>query len=236
MAAPLQTLPAAGTITEGTDIVYLQQPSKSTKDTKATLSQILAAPYAAVAAEATARAAADATLTTNLANEITRSTNAEGVLRYDLSVQQALESNFTNLQSIFEAPSVVATNLAGIQGQYRAVSTRRADGSYLGATASFHWAPASAAASGWTFSSGVVSSGIGALGAAFVAFLESTWEISAGATWPHRTLFGHLFLLTGVLPLVVFQDDAGVKSFKIIGTVPSTLQVAGEARLYVPGV
>lgn len=48
MPTPLQSLPSAGTITEATDIAYLQQPSQTVKDTKATLAQILAGPYAAI--------------------------------------------------------------------------------------------------------------------------------------------------------------------------------------------
>lgn len=93
MTAPLQALPSAGTITEGTDIVYLQQPSKSTKDTKATLTQILAAPYAAISTETTARVNADTTLTNNLDTEATTRANADTTLTNNLTAETAARTN-----------------------------------------------------------------------------------------------------------------------------------------------
>lgn len=254
MAAPLQTLPGPAVINEASDIVYLQQTSKPTKDVKASLAQIFVGPYLAVSNEVTART----TAVTNEANarisadaaEVTarnaaiaaEATARDAAISTAVSAAIALEAsarntaitattapatNFTQLTDVF--PAAVVTSAANVQQQFRIIPRMRPDGSLVDATMNLEWSAANSLVSGWA-----LTSASGTLGAAFVTALRTLWGIGAGATWPHTTLYGHLMTGLGIYPVQFTQAVGGATTFAFIGSPTLTRLDDAKIFLHIP--
>jgi hypothetical protein len=136
MPTALQSLPAAGTITEATDILYLQQPSQTVKDTKATLTQIFAAVYSAISGKLAKASnlgdlvdAATARTNLGLGSAATQASSAFDVAGAAATVSSALSPAITILQTVVTGKASSTGHTAA--GIFNVLDQALANGTWL---------------------------------------------------------------------------------------------------------
>jgi tartrate dehydratase beta subunit/fumarate hydratase class I family protein len=247
MSTPLQSLPSAGTITEASDIVYLQQPSQTVKDTKATLTQILSNVYTAITtallrsnnlSDIVSATAARTNLglgsaATHAASDFDAAGAASAVsasAAAALALQQVGGYTFSSLTDIF--PSAVETAASSVIQWLRTTEHKDSTGKVVYSQLDFQWSTTSAnsGSAGWA-----LTSASGTLGANLDTYLRGVWAIGAHPVeWTHPYIFGDVYVNGNRYTLSIYHDGAGAH-FTIGGTPLLTMVSFGRVTIYLPG-
>jgi len=251
MPTPLQSLPSAGTITEASDIVYLQQPSQTVKDTKATLAQILSNVYTAITT-----AIGTALLKSNNLSDIVSATAARTNLGLgsaatqassafdaagaasavgataaaNLALQQIGGYTFSSLTGIF--PAAVETAPSNVIQWLRTTEHKDSTGKIAYSQLDFQWSTTSAnsGSAGWA-----LTSASGTLGADLDTYLRGVWAIGVHPVeWTHPYIFGDVYVNGNRYTLSIYHDGTGAH-FAIGGSPLLTMVSFGRVTIYLPG-